>query len=645
MFDWLRRAKPAPVPSAARSEEAASTVPSPPPAPPPAPTPAPAPSDPALARSEFQRATQALARGDKAAAEQHLRQAVAAQPEHVDAMTNLGALLKDSQRPDEAERILRRALATDGRAGVAAFNLAWLLMDRRQWTEAATWLRTAAAVMPKDADVHCFLGNALMGQGDADGARRAYQAAIRHNARHARARWGLAMAQLPAIAATVTEQARAPQAFAQELGKLKAWFRAQPTIDGSGVVGAQQPYYLAYVEADHRAVLREYGTLCASLMGAWARRAGVPAPAAGTGPKWKLGIVSSHVVSHSVWHALLRGWVEHLDATRFEIHLFHTGPGRDAETDWAARHVARLHQSVGDWKAWARCIADQRLDAIIYPEIGMDTTTTRLAALRLARLQLAAWGHPITSGLPTMDGYLSAEAFEPEGAAAHYVEPLVALPRLGCCYQPYGTAPARVDFARAGIGANDRVLLCPGTAFKYTPQHDSLWIEIARRCAPCKLVFFRPEGSSLADQLEERLRAAFSAAGVDADAALCFLPWQSQAAFFAWLDRADVFLDTPGFSGFNTVMQALERGTPVVAWEGLFMRGRFASGVLRQAGLGAWVATDAAGYVDRVERLCGDEALRRQVRREVAAAAALLYRDRAGVDQLARYLEQRLAQG
>jgi protein O-GlcNAc transferase len=130
---------------------------------------------------------------------------------------------------------------------------------------------------------------------------------------------------------------------------------------------------------------------------------------------------------------------------------------------------------------------------------------------------------------------------------------------------------------------------------------------------------------------------------VDADATLLFLPWQPQAAFFAWLDRADVFLDTPGFSGFNTVMQALERGTPVVAWEGRFMRGRFASAVLRQAELDAWVAGDAAGYVERVERLCADEALRRQVRRAVAAAAPALYRDRAGVDELARFLQERLA--
>ncbi len=61
----------------------------------------------------------------------------------------------------------------------------------------------------------------------------------------------------------------------------------------------------------------------------------------------------------------------------------------------------------------------------------MDQMTARLAALRLAPVQLAAWGHPITTGFPTIDGYLSAAAFEPGDAQEHYRERLVPLPEVG----------------------------------------------------------------------------------------------------------------------------------------------------------------------------------------------------------------------
>jgi len=657
MFGWLRKprtadggpAAPAPTPapagwSAAPAPAPSSTAPAvakDPPARPVAPTPAAR----AQSQREFQLAQQALAKGDRASAGAHLRAALAGDPGHVDALTNLGALSRDEGRPEEAEPLLRRALAAQPRAGAAAYNLAMLVIDRRAWDEAVVLLRTAVQAMPKDAEAACWLGHALMGQGDAEGARQAYRTALRRDARHAGARWGQAMAQLPALPATAAEQAQAPQAFAQELSRLEAWFGAQPALDGSACVGAQQPYYLAYIEGDHRAALQAHGALCATLMGRWARKVGVPEPAAArpaSAGRHRIGIVSAHLHSHSVWHALLRGWIEHLDNRRFEIHLFHLGARHDEQTDWASRRVARLHRVAGDWRAWARCVSEQKLDALLYPEIGMDATSTRLACLRLARWQAASWGHPITTGLPTLDAYLSAEAFEPDGADAHYSERLIRLPGLGSCYRPYGTRPATVDFRQAGIEDGDRVLLCPGTPFKYAPAHDALWADIARRCAPCKLVFFSPEGSTLGQQLHARLARSFEAAGVDPASTLRFVPWQSQAAFFAWLDRADVFLDSPGFSGFNTVMQAVERGAAVVGWEGRFMRGRFASAVLRQAGLQEWIAHDAQGYAQRVERLCADPALRQRLRQQVAQAAPGLYGTPQSVQALAAVLETQL---
>ena len=152
---------------------------------------------------------------------------------------------------------------------------------------------------------------------------------------------------------------------------------------------------------------------------------------------------------------MLRGWVEHLDRARFELHLFHTGLLQDGETRWAAGQVDRLQQGLGDWTAWAKAVSDARLDVLVYPEIGMDATALRLASLRLARVQLASWGHPLTSGLPTLDGYLSAEAFEPEGAQRHYTEKLYPLPGLGCSYAPYGTRAQAPDLAQWGIAPGD----------------------------------------------------------------------------------------------------------------------------------------------------------------------------------------------
>ena len=596
-------------------------------------------SEPGHAEARFQLGSLLRERGQLDDAEPHFRRAVAASPPHAGALGELGALLKDRGRLDEASVFLEQALKVCPGAAMALFNLGMLRVDQRRWHDAAELLRRYVALEPKQVQAQYWLGNASMGDGDAAGARKAYQAAVRLKDDHVQARWGLVTSQLPAVPQSDAEQAAAVPAFEREVGKLRAWFRTHAAVDGSVAVGAQQPYYLAYIPQNHRAPLATYGQLCTSLMGTWARKVGVPAPVRATGAKkLRIGIVSAHIHSHSVWHAILRGWVEHLDPSTFELHLFHTGNARDAETEWALRRVAHLHQGVSDWKAGSKLISDSRLDVLIYPEIGMDSTTVRLASLRLARVQLASWGHPLTTGLPTIDGYLSAEAFEPADAPSHYTEKLVALPRLGCCYRPFGVTPAKLDLAAFGIAPGDRVLLCAGTPFKYAPRDDALLIDIARRCAPCRLVFFRGQPAQLAALLEQRLRAAFEAAGVSFEASVRFLPWQPQAAFFGLLDRCDVYLDSAGFSGFNTTMQAIERGTPVVAWEGEFMRGRFASGILRQAGLAEWVADTAAGYAERVERLCADRSLRERVRGQIVARRATLLDDRATVAALAEHL-------
>ena len=59
-----------------------------------------------------------------------------------------------------------------------------------------------------------------------------------------------------------------------------------------------------------------------------------------------------------------------------------------------------------------------------------------LAALWLAPIQCASWGHPDTTGLPTIDYFLSGELMEPPDADEHYTERLVRLPNLAIYYEP-----------------------------------------------------------------------------------------------------------------------------------------------------------------------------------------------------------------
>jgi predicted O-linked N-acetylglucosamine transferase (SPINDLY family) len=187
--------------------------------------------------------------------------------------------------------------------------------------------------------------------------------------------------------------------------------------------------------------------------------------------------------------------------------------------------------------------------------------------------------------------------------------------------------PVDPDLARLGIDPKVPLLLCPGTPFKYAPQHDWVLVEIAHRLGRCRFIFFTYKVRNMSDKLRRRLEVAFARGGLDFNDFVTFIPWQSQPAFYGWLKRADVFLDTIGFSGFNTAMQAAECAAPIVTKEGRFMRGRLASGILKRLGLPELVAQSEEDYITLAVKLAEDADYRRYVRDRIEKSRAILFED------------------
>jgi Tfp pilus assembly protein PilF len=546
--------------------------------------------------------------GDFAAAEAAYREAVRLDPGFAEAFRNLGDLLGRIRRFDDCVKTYREALLLEPAIPGVWNNLA-----------------LALAVLNRDRDADFCYGEALRLDPD-----------------FLAARVNRCVDRLHPLYRNEAEIETARAQYGAELDALCCLdlIAAPPTA--ASATGTRAPFYLAYQGYPDRDLQARYGGFVAGIMArlypAWTKAPAVVAPA--PGEPVRVGILSAFFHSHSNWKIPIKGWLEGLDKSRFLIFGYHTGHWEDDETAAARLLCHRFVQGRPTLEAWAETIRADLLHVLIMPGLGMDALTGRLAALRLAPRQATSWGHPDTSGLPTIDDYLSSDLMEPPDGATHYTEQLVRLPNLSIWYEPPISLPEPVTRAELGLAETAVLYWCCQSLYKYLPRYDRIFPQIARRVAQARFLFIASaESERMTTIFRERLDAAFAAEGLAAGRYCVFLPSMPQARFAGMCRLADLFLDSLGWSGCNSTLEALAMDLPVVTMASGLMRGRHSAAILARLGLTDLVAQDPDGFVDLAVALGRDRGLRQDFAARIAGSKHRLYRDQAAIDGLEAYLE------
>ena len=532
---------------------------------------------------------------------------------------NLAGLRLAQGRTAEAEAHYRQALALEPRLTAALGNLVILLRRGARLGEAETACRTALAAAPGSAEVRLHLGRVLEEQGRTEEARAAYGDANTLKPSFASAaRQALA---LPVIAASAADAAEARARFEAGLTRLEQAPDMSVDLDA---LGQLRWFNLAYQGGDDRPLAER---LC-RLFRARAPQLTFEAPhlAAWTAPRGRrirVGFLSDFFRDHSIAR-FYRGFVERLDRARFEVTVIH-GPGsvRDAVRDAIDAAADRALTLAGPLAAQQRRVAELGLDALFHPDVGMSSATYWLAYGRLAPVQFTSLGHPVTSGLDTMDWFVSSALTEPEGAEAHYSERLAKLPRLPCFYpRPAAVRPAsRADF---GLPEAGTLYGCPQSLFKLHPEFDAVLAEIAAR---------DPTGWIVVPAAPEPwwtklLKARWERQAPGLLDRVVFLPRVAGGDFARLCAVFDVLLDPIHFGSGVTLYESLAAGTPTVTWPGRFARGRYVAGAYRQMGVAdAPVAPRLGDYAGLAVALGADADRRAAVRAATLGALGELYED------------------
>ncbi|MGC1520466.1 MAG: tetratricopeptide repeat protein [Steroidobacteraceae bacterium] len=541
------------------------------------------------------------AQGNLTAAVTSYGRALSLRPNYAEAHSNLGNVLKAQGKLAEAVASFERALRHKPDLAEAHLNLGTVFLGQGKLKEAAAGFALALTHKSDYPEAHHYLGNALREQGRLQEAVARYGQALALKPDYAAARLGAAIAVIPIFAESIADSIGAAGNFSESLDELCAWSRSNPGRLG-GAVGSHQPFYLAYRPSDVGALLSRYGDLVGAESAVhWGQQIVAQRTLQPRRNRIRMAVVSGQVRHHPVWDVVLRGFIAHMDRSRFEILLYHTGSTIDEETDWARSRVDRFVQGPKSTEGWLQRIAQDLPDVLFYPEVGMDPTTGALAALKLAPLQVAGWGHPVTTGMPSMNMFLSGDLLEGPGAETHYRERLIRLPGTGVCTE-LAAAPAQQWNGPDRQGHIVRFALCQ-QPIKFDPADDVLLARIAKDAGPSEFWLASSHTHPWATaRLRDRLAAAFRVEGLDPDAYLRVMPWLPQGQFAGFLDEMDIFLDCPAFSGYTTAWAAIHRGLAIVTWEGEFLRQRLAAGLLRQIEITDGIAMSGDQYVQIATR-------------------------------------------
>lgn len=563
-------------------------------------------------------------------ARQSFSRAIAAAPDFVEALNNLGFVERLLGSAEAAVEKLALAVTLRPDYAEARRNLATTLAQCGRHQEALAEYKAAIELLPGSFETHLDLAVCYASAGDAENARATFDAAALIEPDSLVPAFGRAMTLLPSFHADTDSIDRARQEFASALASFERRLDSasvQAVAAAAEAVGLLSPFLTSYLPGDNKILLEQYGRIVVRLMHArypqWSRRPPMPEP--GGDGRLRVGVVSRNFSDHSDWKMITAGLLGQMDRQVVDLRCYRTGGTADAVTEEARRLCPQFVEGLS-FEALAERISADNLHAIVYPEVGIDPVGLQLASLYLAPIQCCAWARPETSGLKTIDYFLSGDLTEPGDGEDHYSETLVRLPDLFSYYVPRRLKPEPVDLAAFGIGADEAVFLCCQSLLKYLPGQDEVFAAIAARLPKARFVFFnRP--AHLVGLVKGRLKQAFRKRGLDADRHLSFLPVVTGEQFAGFCRLAIASLDSIGYSGCVTTIEAIEQGLPSVTLPGPLMRSRQTAAMFAMIGLEETVAQSEDEYVEIALRLALDQPFRQEMAARIADRSYLLYQD------------------
>jgi protein O-GlcNAc transferase len=336
--------------------------------------------------------------------------------------------------------------------------------------------------------------------------------------------------------------------------------------------------------------------------------------------RWIGGLLREFKDEISIHHVVLNGLADR----KYESDLFNFS------------EIIYLNVTFSNLFEIVNTIKHSQYDLLIYPDIGMTPITRIMSCFRLSVQQAAHWGHPVTTGSSSIDYFISSELMEPDDCDSHYTEKLYPLANFGLWLDlafEGGIIKSEVDFQR------EFVVLSIQSTFKYHPSFDFIYVLLAKAVPRVKFQFLEYSNPAVSHQFRNRLRECFLEASLDPDAYLFFKPRMGYRDYLDFVKQGDLVLDSFGWSGGNTFLDAMVVGKPVITLTGDFMRSRHSAAGLTHMGVEELVCKNIEELLSRFTTICENYNVFRSVCSRVLERRMTLNQDQSVLTSFKNFLE------
>lgn len=579
-----------------------------------------------------------LEKGQITAAIYHYQQVIALQPNIPGIYYNLGNALLEQRNYQQAIVEYQKAIALTPRYLDAYLGIATALSKMYNFEDAIAWLEAALKIDPNSPEAYLNMGITLGDSGQVEHAIAHFQTALQLKPDLILAYWFNELA-LPILYDNFEQISIWRRRCCNAINKLiNATVLTSPESRKLTLnIWQKRPiaFYLGYQGFNERGIQQKLGNFLHQVMAAnypqWVLPR--PMPVINKNEKIRIGYISTHLRNHTVGKLTL-GWLKNCDRQTFEIYTYQVAPEVDSLTEKFRSHSDYFHHIYGNIESICQQIISDKPHILVFTDIGMSPLTYQIAALRLAPVQCTTWGHPITSGLPTIDYFLSSDLMEPENARSHYSEKLIRLPNIGMCYEKPEIPEITKNRSDFNLREDAILYLSCQSLFKHLPQFDRVFAEIAQRVPQAQFAFISHQSAFVNNQFELRLKRVFAELNLASENHCILLPRMNHMDYLNVNLLSNIFLDSFSWSGGNTTLEALACGLPVVTFPGEFMRGRHAYGILKMMGMTETIARNEAEYVDIAVKLGLDANWRQDIVQKIYHGHSMIYNDKSCIAAL-----------